>query len=181
MSVIIVGAGIGGLTLGLALQRAGIPCRIYEAAPAIEPVGVGINVLPHATRELAALGLEAALARVGVSTAEACFFNRFGQLIYREPLGRAAGYSWPQFSLHRGDLQQVLADAFVRRAGPGHLVTGWRCVGFAQQARRATVHFEDATTGERRPPQHGSVAVGCDGIHSAIRKQLYPDEGEPLY
>ncbi len=129
MDVIIVGAGIGGLTLGLALHRVGIPCRIYEAAPAIEPIGVGINVLPHATRELGELGLEPALARVGITTAEARFFNRFGQLIYREPLGRQAGYAWPQFSLHRGDLQQVLADAFVRRAGGDRLVTGWRCVG----------------------------------------------------
>src|SRR5579864_6510340 len=124
MDVIIIGAGIGGLTLGLSLHRAGIPCRIYEAAPAIEPIGVGINVLPHAARELVTLDLEPALAQVAVTTAEACFFNRFGQLIYREPLGRAAGYAWPQFSIHRGDLQQVLADAFVRRAGPGHLVTG---------------------------------------------------------
>jgi 5-methylphenazine-1-carboxylate 1-monooxygenase len=105
VDVIVIGAGIGGLTFGLALQRAGISCRIFEAAPAITPVGVGINLLPHATCELAALGLEPALARVGVGTAEACFFNRFGQLIYREPLGRAAGYNWPQFSLHRGDLQ----------------------------------------------------------------------------
>jgi 5-methylphenazine-1-carboxylate 1-monooxygenase len=181
MDVIIIGAGIGGLTLGLALQRAGVPCRIYEAAPAITPVGVGINVLPHATRELAALDLEPALARVAVTTAEACFFNRFGQSIYREPLGRAAGYDWPQFSIHRGDLQQVLAGAFVRRAGAGSLVTGWRCVGFSQEARRATAHFENADTGERLPPQHGAVAIGCDGIHSVIRKQLYPGEGEPLY
>ena len=132
MDVIIVGAGIGGLTLGLALHRAGIPCRIYEAASAIEPIGVGINVLPHATRELAELGLEPALTRVGVTTAEACFFNRFGQLIYREPLGREAGYAWPQFSLHRGDLQQVLAEAFIRRAGADHLITGRRCVAFEQ-------------------------------------------------
>jgi 2-polyprenyl-6-methoxyphenol hydroxylase-like FAD-dependent oxidoreductase len=181
MDVIIVGGGIGGLTLGLALHRAGIPCRIYEAAPAITSVGVGINVLPHATRELVSLDLEPALARVGVTTAEACFFNRFGQLIYREPVGRAAGYDWPQFSIHRGDLQQVLADAFVRRAGRDRLLTGWRCVGFSQDAGRATVHFENAQSGEQLPPQHGAVAIGCDGIHSVIRKQLFPDEGEPLY
>jgi len=181
MDVIIIGAGIGGLTLGLALRRAGIPCRIYEASPAIEPVGVGINVLPHATRELVALDLEPALARVGVTTADARFFNRFGQLIYREPLGRAAGYDWPQFSIHRGDLQQLLADAFVRRAGSDGLRTGWRCVGFVQDSGGATVYCEDAETGARLPPQHGAVAIGCDGIHSAIRKQLYPDEGEPLY
>jgi 5-methylphenazine-1-carboxylate 1-monooxygenase len=181
MDVIIVGAGIGGLTLGLALHRAGIPCRIYEAASAIEPIGVGINVLPHAARELAELGLESALARVGVTTAEACFFNRFGQLIYREPLGREAGYAWPQFSLHRGDLQQVLADAFVHRAGADHLITGRRCVAFEQAADRVTVHFESAATGSRLPPQHGAIAIAGDGIHSTIRKQLYPDEGEPIY
>ena len=181
MDVIIVGAGIGGLTLGLALDRAGIPCRIYEAASAIEPIGVGINVLPHATRELAELGLEPALTRVGVITAEACFFNRFGQLIYREPLGREAGYAWPQFSLHRGDLQQVLADAFVRRAGADHLITGRRCVAFEQETDRVTVHFESVATGARLPPQHGAIAIAGDGIRSTIRKQLYPDEGEPIY
>ncbi len=181
MDVIIVGAGIGGLTLGLALHRAGIPCRIYEAASAIEPIGVGINVLPHATRELAELGLEPALARVGVTTAEACFFNRFGQLIYREPLGRGAGYAWPQFSLHRGDLQQVLAEAFVRRAGADHLITGRRCVAFEQATDRVTVHFESVATGARLPSQHGAIAIAGDGIHSTIRKQLYPDEGEPIY
>ena len=181
MDVIIIGAGIGGLTLGLALHRAGIACRIYEAASAIEPIGVGINVLPHAARELAELGLEPALTRVGVTTAEACFFNRFGQLIYREPLGRQAGYPWPQVSIHRGDLQQVLADAFIRRAGDDHLITGWRCMAFEQDGNRITVRFENAETGENLPPQHGTVAIACDGIHSAIRRQLYPDEGEPLY
>lgn len=181
MDVIIVGAGIGGLTLGLALHRAGIPCRIYEAASAIEPIGVGINVLPHATRELAELGLEPALTRVGVTTAEACFFNRFGQLIYREPLGREAGYAWPQFSLHRGDLQRVLAEAFVRRAGADHLITGRRCVAFEQETDRVTVHFESVATGAKLPSQHGAIAIAGDGIHSTIRKQLYPDEGEPIY
>jgi 5-methylphenazine-1-carboxylate 1-monooxygenase len=181
MDVIIVGAGIGGLTLGLALHRAGIPCRIYEAASAIEPIGVGINVLPHATRELAELGLEPALTRVGVTTAEACFFNRFGQLIYREPLGREAGYAWPQFSLHRGDLQRLLAEAFVRRAGADHLITGRRCVAFEQDTDRVTVHFESVATGARLSPQHGAIAIAGDGIHSTIRKQLYPDEGEPIY
>jgi 5-methylphenazine-1-carboxylate 1-monooxygenase len=181
MDVMIIGAGIGGLTLGLALHRAGVSCRIYEAAPAIEPVGVGINVLPHATRELSALGLEPALARVGVETAEACFFNRFGQLIYREPSGRAAGYTWPQFSIHRGDLQQVLARAFVDRAGAGRLKTGWRCLGFGQDADSVTLHFADAASGDPLRPQRGAAAIGCDGIHSVIRKQLYPDEGEPRY
>src|SRR5580704_18885967 len=114
--IIIVGGGIGGLTLGLALHAAGIRCRIFESAAEIRPVGVGINLLPHATRELAALGLEADLARAAIATQDATFFNRFGQLIYQEPLGLAAGYAHPQFSIHRGDLQLLLRDAFVARA-----------------------------------------------------------------
>ncbi len=149
MDVIIVGAGIGGLTLGLALQRAGIACRIYEAAPEIRAVGVGINVLPHATRELSALGLEDALARVAVTTAESCFFNRFGQLIYREPIGRAAGYDWPQFSIHRADLQAVLLAAFTDRAGADRVHAGWRCVGAEQDADGVTVRFQHPETAPR--------------------------------
>src|SRR5260370_6090075 len=102
--VIIVGAGIGGLTLALALHEAGIPCRIFESAAEIRAIGVGINLLPHATRELAALGLEAALARVAIATDDATFFHLFGQLIYCAPLGRAARYQHPQFSIHPGSL-----------------------------------------------------------------------------
>src|SRR5512142_3254179 len=111
MEVVIVGGGIGGLALALALHRGGIRSRVYEAVPAVEVVGVGINLLPHATKELAELGLEGRLAEVAVETREAVFYNRFGQLIYREPLGRAAGYDWPQYSVHRGDLQMVLLEA----------------------------------------------------------------------
>src|SRR5262245_54799884 len=117
MDVLIIGGGIGGLTLGLALHRAGVPCRVYEAAPQIKPIGVGINLLPHATKELFALGLGDELAKVAVTTKESAFFNRFGQLIYREPLGRYAGYDWPQFSIHRADLHDLLLDAFRERAG----------------------------------------------------------------
>src|SRR4051794_36000814 len=98
--VIVVGAGIGGLTLGIALHRAGIPCRIFESVAELRAVGVGINLLPHATRELAGLGLDGALARTAIKTADATFFNRFGQLIYQEPLGCAAGYDHPQLSIH---------------------------------------------------------------------------------
>jgi 5-methylphenazine-1-carboxylate 1-monooxygenase len=181
MDVIIIGAGIGGLTLGLTLESRGISCRIFEAAPALKPVGVGINLLPHAMKELGALGLEAALAQVAVATADSCFFNRFGQLIHREPLGRAAGYEWPQFSVHRGDLQSVLAEAFVARAGRDRLLTGWRCVGAEQDGDAVTVRFAGASGETEMPPQRGAVVVACDGIHSVIRKQLYPGEGEPLY
>ena len=179
--VIIVGAGIGGLTLGLALHAAGIPCRIFESAAEIRPVGVGINLLPHATRELAALGLEADLAKVAIATEDATFFNRFGQLIYQEPLGRAAGYEHPQFSIHRGDLQMVLLDAFRARAGGDRLITNHHCIAVEQDASGVSVTFSDGPGGAVTTTTRGRVAIACDGINSAIRKQFFPGEGEPRY
>jgi 5-methylphenazine-1-carboxylate 1-monooxygenase len=173
--VIIVGAGIGGLTLALALHQAKIPCRVFESAPAIKPIGVGINLLPHATKELAALGLETDLTRAAIATTDATFFNRFGQLIYQEPLGRAAGYEHPQFSIHRGDLQMILFDAFVARAGADKVVAGKHCSGIDQDEAGVTVNFADGSS------VRGRAVIACDGIHSAIRKQFYPDEGEPRY
>src|SRR5579872_1342758 len=173
--ILIVGGGIGGLTLGLSLHAAGIPCRIFESAPEIRAVGVGINLLPHATRELAALGLEQALASVAIETTDATFFNRYGQLIYQEPLGRAAGYDHPQFSIHRGDLQMILLDAFRERIGGERLATGRHCVGVTQDEAGVNVSFADGSTAR------GRVVIACDGINSAIRKQFFPDEGEPRY
>jgi len=178
---IIVGAGIAGLTLALALHRVGIASRVYEAAPEIRPIGVGINLLPHAMRELARLGLEAELARVAVATREAVFFNRFGQLIYREPLGKSAGYEWPQFSIHRGDLQQVLLAAVRQRIGGQRICLGWNCVDFAQDSGAVTVRFRSTRDGAELPAQRASVLVACDGLHSVIRRRLHPKEGEPLY
>jgi 5-methylphenazine-1-carboxylate 1-monooxygenase len=144
-------------------------------------VGVGINLLPHATKELAALGLENALAKVAIATTDATFFNRFGQLIYQEPLGRTAGYDHPQFSIHRGDLQRVLLDAFVARAGSDRLLTNRHCIGVAQDAGGVAATFSDGPGGSSRSTVRGRVAIACDGINSAVRKQFYPDEGEPRY
>ncbi|MGE5128906.1 MAG: flavin-dependent oxidoreductase [Sphingomonadaceae bacterium] len=176
--ILIVGAGVGGLTLALALHARGIPCRVYESAPGIKAVGVGINLLPHATRELGELGLEDALARVAVTTKESCFFNRFGQLIWREPLGRYAGYPWPQFSIHRGDLQAALLEAFRARIGEDRLHLGWRCMGVDPAG---SARFAASEGGEPLPEQRGAAVIGCDGIHSAVRAQLYPEEGGPVY
>ena len=175
MDVLIIGAGVGGLTLALELHRRGIACRVFEAAPEIRPLGVGINLLPHATKALGALGLLPALEKVSIETQEAAFFNRFGQLIYREPLGRRAGYEWPQLSIHRGELQTVLLDAVRRQLGADRLLLGHHCTGFSQDARAVSASFRD------RPPVKGRALVACDGIHSVVRHQLHPNEGEPRY
>jgi 2-polyprenyl-6-methoxyphenol hydroxylase-like FAD-dependent oxidoreductase len=180
VKVIIVGAGVGGLTLALELHRLGIECRVFEAADEVRPLGAGINVLPHASRILCGLGLEAELTRRAVTTQESAFFNRFGQLIYREPAGRYAGYRWPQFSIHRGDLQAVLLDAVHRSIGADRVRTGWRLINAEQDGTGVTGYFVDPS-GALHPPQKGDVLVGCDGIHSTLRKQLYPDEGDPIY
>ena len=181
MEAIIVGAGIGGLTLALTLHEAGIASRVYESASEIRPVGVGVNILPHASRELCRLGLEDALAKLAVTTRESVFFNRFGQRIYGEPAGRYAGYDWPQFSIHRGDLQQVLLDAFRQRVGPERLFTGCKCVGFEQSDSRVRARFASASNGAAPIAGDGDVLIACDGLHSVIRNQLHPHEGEPLY
>src|SRR5579859_7965785 len=178
-SVVIVGAGIGGLTLALELHAAGVECVLLEAAQELTELGVGINLLPHATRSLSRLGLQDALAGAAVATKESVFFTRHGQLIYREPAGRDAGYDWPQFSIHRGDLQRVLHDAVTGRLSPGAIRLGHRVTGFTQDDAGATVTVErdDGTRSELT----GDVVVGADGVHSAIRGQLHPQAGVSHY
>jgi 2-polyprenyl-6-methoxyphenol hydroxylase-like FAD-dependent oxidoreductase len=178
--VAIIGAGIGGLTLALSLHAAGIACRVYEATPDIKPLGVGINILPHAVRVLDQLGLLDALAKIGVETRESAFYNAHGQFVYREPAGRHAGYQWPQFSIHRGDLQMVLLDAVKARIGAQAIVVDHRCTAFEQNDEAVTLQFT-AADGSLHAPVRASIVVGCDGIHSAVRKQLYPDDGPPRY
>jgi 2-polyprenyl-6-methoxyphenol hydroxylase-like FAD-dependent oxidoreductase len=177
--VAVVGGGIGGLTLALELHAAGIECQVFEAVAELSAVGVGINLLPHATRALARLGLRDALASVAVTTRESVFFNRFGQHIYTEPVGTGAGYAWPQFSIHRGDLQAVLAAAVRDRLGADAVATGHRCESLAQDPDGVTLTLNrpDGSTTTHR----ADVVVGCDGIHSAVRAQLHPDEGAPVY
>ena len=181
-TVLIVGAGIGGLTLALGLHGAGIRCRVYEATPEILPLGVGINVLPHATAVLRELGVLDALERVAVVTREAAFFNRFGQLVYSEPAGRWAGHDAPQLSIHRADLHDVLLAAVQARLGAASVVTGHACVGVEKDAgsAHARARFR-SPSGEPLGEVEAAVVVACDGIHSAVRRQLYPDEGPPRY
>ena len=181
MEVLIIGAGIGGLTLGLMLHKAGIPFRIHETAPEIRPIGVGITILPHANKELGALGVVPAMEQAGVVAKESCFYTRHGQLVHKEAVGTFAGYEWPQIQIHRGDLQQILYRAVIERAGPDSVVTGERCVRVEDGADFATAHFVDTTTGTVLPPVQARTIVAADGIHSVVRRQFYPDEGPPIY
>ncbi|MFT3688378.1 flavin-dependent oxidoreductase [Paenirhodobacter sp.] len=169
MKVLVNGAGIGGLTLALMLHARGIPCEIFEAAPELRELGVGINVLPHAIRELAELGLLPELDRIAIRTSELRYLTRRGQEIWREPRGIAAGSDYPQFSIHRGRLHALLRDAVHDRLGPGAVRLSHRGTGFAQDAQGVTLHFENGTA-------RGDLLVAADGVHSPIRAQLYPDE-----
>lgn len=173
--VLIVGGGIGGLTLALALHARGLSCRVYEAAPEFRPLGVGINMLPHAIRELTALGLQPALESYGVEAREFAYFNRHGQAVFTEPCGRFAGYEYPHFSIHRADLHKVLAEAAASRLGQDALRLGRRCIGVEQDAGGARALFEDAE------PASGTILVGADGFHSVVRRSFHPEEGAPHF
>lgn len=178
--ILILGAGIGGLTLALSLHQAGIACRVYEAVPELKPLGVGVNLLPHAVRELTELGLLPALDAVAVRTSESVFFTAQGQKVFSEPAGLAAGYDWPQFSIHRGDLQTVLLAAVRERMGADRVVCDRRCVDVTQDESGVTAQFVDAS-GQPVDSVRGAMAVACDGIHSVARRKFYPHEGAPRY
>jgi 2-polyprenyl-6-methoxyphenol hydroxylase-like FAD-dependent oxidoreductase len=175
VEILVIGGGIGGLTLALSLHQAGIACRVYEAAPEIRTLGVGINLLPHAMREYTELGVAGRLEKAAVATREVCFYNRFGQLIFSEPRGRYAGYDWPQLSIHRADLHAVLLAVVRERLGADSVVLGKACIALEENAHSVTARFEDG--GSAR----GAALIGCDGIHSAVRRLLHPDEGPPAW
>ncbi len=176
MKVIIVGGGIGGLTTALMLHARGINCELYEQTETIRELGVGINTLPHAIKELAELGLLEALDAVGIRTYELFYTNRFGQEIWREPRGTDAGYEYPQFSIHRGRLQGVIHNAVRSRLGESRIHTGHRLGAFTEDDGGITAYFFDRH-GSHRATARGDVLVGADGIHSTVREALYPNEG----
>jgi 5-methylphenazine-1-carboxylate 1-monooxygenase len=180
MEVIIAGGGIGGLSLALSLHQAGIAVRVYEAVRAPAPLGAGINLQPMAVRELTELGLADALAEVGLATRQLSFFNKFGQLICSEPRGLLAGYRWPQYSIHRGKLQMLLLRALRERIGSETFRSGLRFTAFEQRGDRVCARFRDSES-DVDLLDDADVLVGADGIHSAVRRQLYPAEGEPRF
>lgn len=180
MTVLIAGGGIAGLALGLTLHQIGVPFRIYEAAQSVRPLGVGINLQPNAVRELYDLGLSDALDGIGVKTRQYGFYSRYGNTIWEEPRGQWAGYNWPQYSVHRGKLQMLLYDALTKRAGADCIVTGQRATGFETADAQSVLHLAETATGKRHVVS-GDLVVAADGIHSAIRAQMAPDEGPPIW
>ncbi|MBM7067353.1 flavin-dependent oxidoreductase [Actibacterium sp. 188UL27-1] len=176
MTVLIAGAGIGGLSLGLSLYQLGIPFRIFEAVETLKPLGVGINLQPQAVRELFTLGLEDGLDGIGLRTEEVAYFSVHGQPIWSEPRGQSAGYTWPQFSLHRGKLQMLLHDTLVARAGPV-VTTGAAVTGWVEDGQGVRITLTNRGTGKDLGQEEGAVLIACDGINSILRALLYPDEG----
>lgn len=181
MKALIAGGGIGGLTAALCLHHAGIDCEVFEAASEMRPLGVGINLLPHSVRVFSLLGLEPALAASGIATAELAYYSKHGRKIWSEPRGRDAGYRWPQYSIHRGELQMLLLRAVTERLGPEGVRPGHQLASFRDLADRVEATFVDRRSGATVAVRSGDLLIGADGIHSAVRRHFYPDEAEPRF
>ena len=174
MKIVIAGAGIGGLTAAMCLHRAGFKVEVFEAASELKPLGVGINIQAGAVRILSGLGLEPELSATGIETRELRYANRHGQTIWADPRGRHAGLPWPQFSIHRGELQMILFNAARKMLGADGIKLGRRLTGLAQRGSKAIARFGDDTV-------EADILIGADGIHSAVRGHFYPDEGPPKW
>ena len=180
-SILIAGGGIGGLVAALCLNRAGHDVTVFETVSEPRELGVGINLLPHSVRVLHDLGLESDLAASAVATSELRFCSDDGVLIWSEPRGLAAGNPWPQYSIHRGRLQMVLLDAVRRTLGPDRILTGHHLDGFDQDKDGVLARFVDRRSGALVGEYEGEALVGCDGLHSALRRSFVSDEGPPRY
>lgn len=180
MKIIIAGAGIGGLTAAMCLHRAGHDVQVYEAVSEMRPLGVGINIQAGAVRILCSLGLEPALAATAIETRELRYANRHGQTIWADPRGRHAGLPWPQFSIHRGELQMILVHAAREMLGADRIRMGRRIADFAQHGATVTARFADRD-GAIVEEATADLLIAADGIHSAVRARYYPNEGPPKW
>jgi 2-polyprenyl-6-methoxyphenol hydroxylase-like FAD-dependent oxidoreductase len=182
LKVMVVGGGIGGCALALALHDAGLTdVDLYESVSEVRELGVGINLLPHAVRELTELGLFDELDAKAVRTGSLAYHNRYGQRIWTEPRGLAAGYRWPQLSIHRGELLGVLHRATASRLGADRYHTAHHLTGFDAGDDGVTATFVDRRRGTTHAPMRADVLVACDGVHSTVRAALHPGEGGPLW
>jgi len=182
VDVIVVGAGIGGLTAALALARVGIEACVYESVEKLHPLGVGINLLPHATKVLRECGLLDALTETAVATSELIYLNKLGQQIWREPRGLSAGYAWPQLSIHRGDLQMILLRAARKRLGEARVRAGHHLAAVEQLPDgKVRARFVARGTNEQIAVADADLLIAADGIHSTVRAQFYPHEGPPKW
>ncbi len=174
--VIIAGGGIGGLAAALTLHQIGVPCVVLEAVREMKPLGVGINLQPNAVRELGELGItEADLGKVGLPAQEWALVGLNGNDVYAEPRGRLAGYNWPQFAIHRGQFHMLLHDKVVERIGSQAIKLGTRVTGYRKTADGGVcvqAEHADGSTSEIK----GALLIGADGIHSAVRAQMHPDQ-----
>lgn len=177
--ILIAGGGIVGLTLAMTLHALGLPVRVFEQVDKPAPLGVGINLQPHAVRELEEMGLGNALEQIGTRIREVAYFSKRGHKIWDEPRGTWAGYNWPQYSVHRGAFQMLLLRAAQSRLPSGSIETGWKATGYTQDDTSVTVHLTDRAGNTRMVS--GSLLIGCDGIHSAIRAQMHPEDGPPVW
>ncbi len=175
MNIAIVGGGIAGLSFALGLHKRGIDCDVFESVTDIKEIGVGITLLPHGMRELAALGVQDALESAGIENLESVFYTQHGQYVYREARGRHAGYDLPEIGIHRGKLHRILFDAAVSRLGANKVHTGMRCTGFSQNADDVQIDFSNAHTGQPVSVK-AQIAVACDGVNSVMRKQMHPQD-----
>jgi 5-methylphenazine-1-carboxylate 1-monooxygenase len=180
MKIVIAGAGIGGLTAAMCLKRAGFDVEVFDSVSELRPLGVGINIQAGAVRILSSLGMEPALAATGIETRELRYANRHGQTIWADPRGRHAGLPWPQFSIHRGELQMILFETAKKIVGADKIRFGRRISGFEQRGRKVVATFVDRD-GNTVETTESDILIGADGIHSAVRAHFYPNEGPPKW
>jgi 5-methylphenazine-1-carboxylate 1-monooxygenase len=181
MKIIIAGGGIGGLVTAIRLHQAGFQVKVFESVGEVKPLGVGINILPHAVRVLTNIGLLPQVAAIAVETKELVYANRFGQFFWSEPRGKYAGYRWPQFSIHRGKFQMMLWEETLKTIGAENLKSNCHLQSFEEKGDKITATFINKESGEVVAKEEGDILIGADGINSVLRQKLYPNEGGVVF